>query len=684
MAATALLVGGGIAAAALVGRAAIKAAQASSSSVFKSRIVIPGPAPSNTSKFPRGGFDDKMSKREAALILGVREQVTKDKLKEAHRRIMLLNHPDRGGSPYLASEPSTSLYALNLHLDQFHGDTTPPNEEDDDPASMILNWFRKTQQTAAKTFAPITQKATESLDKLDKIVTNAVGGGFELNNGSGSLGPGNGVGMQGGVLDREEAGGAGVDVSVGDESSVTRRHWQRESVRGDDVCSHPQCKKILGGPGIRVGTLVVGTGKQNCRKCGRIFCDAHTNYQMRLNPSDARHEPVNGIWCRVCEACFIGREGYMDTHGVSRKWTSTFFKLRKGKVDQLLLESNKLEKRFEKLSMLYATEAPQVNKRSSISSFSTLTGFGNNKLRSLEQSIVAWEDDRLVPKCPECQIVFTAIQRRSHCRLCGRVICGNDTCSGSLPLLPYDSSGKENVEAPSPGEVKACLKCSKTVLRRRLHAIDLATVPIVVKLYESMAKYKAQAEEVLPKFNSLVMTLGNREVIKSDDREYIMAARYRKNLMDYFSEIEKIGKRIKTLEAKGSSSQKLQDNIHASTIQYLQSHMFTLHLMPKVTPTHLPPETKLSPTSVKRITLEEIQRVGEARKGLEALEEQEAQLRKQVEEAVKRRRLEDAQSLKEALGEVEREVGRLRSLVRKLEEGFEGGGKRGEVNVPDK
>ncbi|CAO3702025.1 unnamed protein product [Rhizopus stolonifer] len=44
-----------------------------------------------------------MNKREAALILGIREsQATKAKIKEAHRRIMLLNHPDRGGSPFLA------------------------------------------------------------------------------------------------------------------------------------------------------------------------------------------------------------------------------------------------------------------------------------------------------------------------------------------------------------------------------------------------------------------------------------------------------------------------------------------------------------------------------------------------------------------------------------------------------
>ncbi|KAG0749274.1 hypothetical protein G6F57_000691 [Rhizopus arrhizus] len=55
------------------------------------------------SKFYKGGFDAKMNKREAALILGIREsQATKAKIKEAHRRIMLLNHPDRGGSPFLA------------------------------------------------------------------------------------------------------------------------------------------------------------------------------------------------------------------------------------------------------------------------------------------------------------------------------------------------------------------------------------------------------------------------------------------------------------------------------------------------------------------------------------------------------------------------------------------------------
>ena len=50
------------------------------------------------------GFDAKMSRREAAQILGIRESSNKTQIKEAHRKIMLLNHPDRGGSPYIASK----------------------------------------------------------------------------------------------------------------------------------------------------------------------------------------------------------------------------------------------------------------------------------------------------------------------------------------------------------------------------------------------------------------------------------------------------------------------------------------------------------------------------------------------------------------------------------------------------
>ncbi|EUB58392.1 Mitochondrial import inner membrane translocase subunit TIM14 [Echinococcus granulosus] len=57
-----------------------------------------------TSKYYKGGFERKMSRREAALILGVPQSASKSKIRESYKRIMLLNHPDRGGSPYLAAK----------------------------------------------------------------------------------------------------------------------------------------------------------------------------------------------------------------------------------------------------------------------------------------------------------------------------------------------------------------------------------------------------------------------------------------------------------------------------------------------------------------------------------------------------------------------------------------------------
>jgi DnaJ-domain-containing protein 1 len=51
-----------------------------------------------------GGFEDMMTKQEAALILGVRQSSSPQRIKEAHRKLLVLNHPDTGGSTYLAGK----------------------------------------------------------------------------------------------------------------------------------------------------------------------------------------------------------------------------------------------------------------------------------------------------------------------------------------------------------------------------------------------------------------------------------------------------------------------------------------------------------------------------------------------------------------------------------------------------
>ncbi|EDV34131.1 uncharacterized protein Dana_GF21144, isoform A [Drosophila ananassae] len=52
----------------------------------------------------RGGFQERMTPREAAQILGTSLSAPQARLREAHRQVMLANHPDRCGSPYLASK----------------------------------------------------------------------------------------------------------------------------------------------------------------------------------------------------------------------------------------------------------------------------------------------------------------------------------------------------------------------------------------------------------------------------------------------------------------------------------------------------------------------------------------------------------------------------------------------------
>lgn len=221
---------------------------------------------------------------------------------------------------------------------------------------------------------------------------------------------------------------------------VSRTHWQRQGY--NDSCSDPACGKRLGST----------NGSINCRKCGKLFCEEHTMYQMKLSRS-AQHEPVRGLWCRVCETCYKSREGYGDHRGVERDHTDEFLKIRRKHVDKEYLEVGRLEKRLTKLTQLLANP-PELasggpSKRWSLTGISGLSAIANAKAqqkRLLEQSVIDWEDDATIAKCPFCQQEFSNYSfRRHHCRLCGRVVCGDPRTGCSTEIGLNVASRKFNV-----------------------------------------------------------------------------------------------------------------------------------------------------------------------------------------------------------------------------------------------
>ena len=298
---------------------------------------------------------------------------------------------------------------LSSHLDDSHQEL-PEFEQDE-----VKTWFDK-QVLKAKRFQPLSM-LNQKLRGLEVFESNES------------------APVPSGPTPRH------ADTPIDPDELITRNHWQKQTF--DDICTDPTC-------GTRLGAV---NGSINCRKCGRLFCEEHTMYQMKLSRS-ANHDPVRGFWARVCETCYKSREGYNDHDGALIDHTRAFAEIRRKRVERQNLDMTRLEKRLTKLTQLLANppESLPATNGARASPVAALTGQNSNR-KLLEQSVVTWEDDASVQKCPFCQQEFGSWTfRRHHCRTCGRVVCA-DPQTGCSTEVPLSVAGRKSLWPPPPRSI---------------------------------------------------------------------------------------------------------------------------------------------------------------------------------------------------------------------------------------
>ena len=67
-------------------------------------FIIPRNIGGVLGRYYKGGFQNKMNLREACLILNVSDNEKIKKIRESYKKLMMLNHPDSGGSTYISSK----------------------------------------------------------------------------------------------------------------------------------------------------------------------------------------------------------------------------------------------------------------------------------------------------------------------------------------------------------------------------------------------------------------------------------------------------------------------------------------------------------------------------------------------------------------------------------------------------
>ncbi|KOS23170.1 Vacuolar segregation protein PEP7 [Escovopsis weberi] len=573
----------------------------------------------------------------------------------------------------ICNEGMLTLLQLNRHIDDNHQEL--PAEEQNE----VKTWFDK-QVLKAKRFQPLSliNMKLRGLDVFESNESNPAPPAPTASTAAAA------AAVAGAALKLP------LDPSVDPDEVITQGHWQRSTPY--DLCTDPACGRGLGPI----------NGSINCRKCGRLFCEEHTMYQMKLSRS-ANHEPVRGYWARVCETCYKSREGYNDHDGALVDHTSSFVEARRKRLERQNLEVSRLEKRLTKLTRLLVASpealAPPAT-ASLLGPVSSLTGQKNAR-KAIEQSVVTWEEDDKVSQCPFCHQEFGSWTfRRHHCRVCGRVVCGDPqtSCSSEVSLNVAHSVDSATEKPPgfpgggtSPMDIRMCRECNHTIFSGRDFAASLLHKPPDQRAYETLCQFERGIRLLLPSFHRSLLAL--RPEIQE-------ASKIRKRLIDGFTKYGSAAKRMRDLKADNPTQERLQAAVYAYANNFLHINMLPLKSVPHMLrrrslPSHSGHQFRRSsapypftsglrysevaesetasqaPSEASTVVSQLETEEKDLRERLAVLEEQKFMVQEMVRTATGARRFEEVSALSRNADELDGEIAQLRSKIGDVEQRWE-------------
>ncbi|QLL33365.1 hypothetical protein HG536_0E02760 [Torulaspora globosa] len=383
-------------------------------------------------------------------------------------------------------------------------------------------------------------------------------------------------------LDKDHGFG-GPEVKAGGNSNGRASRKQHKRERGPK--SHHRALEIgLSQCNECHQRLKRGEEAQNCMKCGELFCKKHCQNVMKLD-GKGQYEPTQGKWRICCYKCYSERPGYND-YGAVKDLTNSFQKLRNLKSEDKQLQILHLENRLVRLIDGIAF----ILRSHEESLWGNLTT--NSEVARYERTVTSWRQDKEASNCYVCNQPFGIMLRKHHCRLCGNVVCDNETanCSNRIPIsnlvnaaddIPFTEPRSDLLKRTI--SVRICSRCTHSLYFGRKFKKDQAKP--LSPLLSQCEKIHNVSRSILNLLSLLTASLEEIERLRSSEQTQYQAsidesARLRAKLFRTIASYTQLAKSIATLLPRNTAERKIQQSIRMASSIFINEKLVHMKSLP--------------------------------------------------------------------------------------------------------